>query len=243
MSKVRCKNCGAVFDAKLSYCPYCGTMNQRGAYAEFRMKISSLIDSMFGLKEDVQKSVSRIILSSLLRSLVIIAVIIGIAFGFSRNAQVNYYNDPEYDQKAYEEIVWMDENLDKLNEAYDHGDYKTIEKMYYQQSSAVQNWSRYPAYTLKSAYEKLEAEERLEVYQLQQMLQFIFYPEYYTGYNGMNRVDENEYAEMRDGLISKLESRGYPYAELEEIYDKCSDSYGYADSSLLKEYVKEGGNG
>ena len=104
MSKVRCKNCGAVFDAKLSYCPYCGTMNQRGAYAEFRMKISSLIDSMFGLKEDVQKSVSRIILSSLLRSLVIIAAIIGIAFGFSRTAQVNYYNDPEYDQKAYEEL-------------------------------------------------------------------------------------------------------------------------------------------
>ena len=117
MSKVRCKSCGAVFDAGLSYCPYCGVMNKRGAYAEFRGKISSLTDAMFGLKEDVQQSVSRMILSSLLRSLLFIAVIVGAAYAFSRTAQVNYYNDPEYDQKAYEEIVWMDENLDKLNEA------------------------------------------------------------------------------------------------------------------------------
>ncbi len=243
MSKVRCKNCGVIFDARLSYCPCCGTMNKRGAYAEFRKKISSVIDSMLGLKENVQQSVSRIILSSLLRSLILIAAIIGLAFAFSRTAQVNYYNDPEYDQQAYEEIVWMNENLDKLNEAYESGDYKTIEKLYYQQSHAVRSWSRYPSYTLKYAFEKLNAEDRLDVYQLQQMMHFIFQPEYYTGYNGMTQVDENEYAAMREALISKLESRGYSFAGLEEIYAGCSDSNGYVDSSLLKDYVKEGGNG
>ena len=243
MSTVRCKNCGAVFKAEQSYCPYCGTMNKRGAYAEFRGKVSSVIDSTLGLKEDVYRSISWIILSSLLRSLILIAVIIGIAFAFSRTAQVNYYNDPENDQEAYDEIVWMDENLDRLNKAYESGDYKTIEKLYYQQSQAVRNWSHYPDYTLKSAYEKLEAEERLDVYRLQQMMQFIFLPESYTGYNGMNRVDKNEYAEMREAMISKLESGGYTFSELEEIYAECSDSYGYVDSSLLKKYVKEGGNG
>ena len=243
MSTFKCKNCGAVFDAKRSYCPYCGTMNKRGAYAEFRGKVSSVIDSTIGMKEDVHRSISWIILSSLLRSLIFIAVIIGIAFAFSRTAQVNYYNDPEYDQQAYEEIVWMDENLDKLNEAYESGDYKTIEKLYYEQSQAVRSWSRYPSYTLKSTFEKLNAEDRLEVYQLQQMMHFIFHPEYYTGYNGMTRVDENEYAAMREALISKLESRGYSLARLEEIYARCSDSYGYVDSSLLKDYVKEDGNG
>ena len=243
MSKVRCKNCGAIFDARMSYCPCCGTMNKRGAYAEFRMKISSVIDAMLGLKENVQQSVSRIILSSLLRSLIFITAIIGLAFAFSRTAQVNYYNDPEYDQQAYEEILWMDENLDRLNEAYESGDYKTIEKLYYEQSQAVRSWSRYPSYTLKSTFEKLNAEDRLEVYQLQQMMHFIFHPEYYTGYNGMTRVDENEYAAMREALISKLESRGYAYSELEEIFARCSDSYGYVDGDLLREYVKEGGNG
>ena len=240
MSKVKCKNCGSVFDSKLSCCPYCGTMNKRGAYAEFRMKISSLIDSMLGLKEDVEKSVSRIVLSSFLRALIFIAVIVGIAFLFSRTAQVNYYNDPKYDQQAYEEIVWMDENIDKLNQAYESGDYKTIEKLSYQQSHAVRNWSHYASYTLKYAYQKIETEDRFDVYSFQKMLYFIFYPEYITGYNGMSKVDKGEYAEMQDAVIAALEEKGYSHAELEEIYKKCSDSYGYLDSELLKKNMKEG---
>ena len=243
MSTVKCKNCGASFDSKWSRCPYCGTMNKSGAYAEFRRKMSSVIDSMLGLKENVQRSVSRTILSSLLRSLIFIAVIIGLAFAFSRTAQVNYYNDPEYDQKAYEEITWMDENLEKLNEAYENGDYKTIETLYYQQSGAVRNWVHYPSYTLKSAFEKLEGEKRLDVYRFEQMMHFIFQPEYYTGYNGMSRVDESEYAAMRDTLISKLEDHGYTFSELEEIYAKCANSSGFLNINLLEEYVKEGENG
>ena len=59
----------------------------------------------------------------------------------------------------------------------------------------------------------------------------------------MNRVDKDEYTAMRDALISKLESSGYAFSELEEIYAKCSDSYGYVDGDLLKAYVREGGNG
>ena len=240
MSKVNCKNCGSVFDGTLSYCPYCGTMNKRGAYAEFRMKVSSLIDSMFGLKDNVEQSVSRIILSSFLRALVFIAVIIGLAFVFSRTAQVNYYNDPEYDRKAYEEIVWMEENIDRLNEAYERGDYKTVEKLYYEQPDAVRNWSCYYSYTLKYAYQKIEATDRFDAYVFQNMLHFIFMPEYFTGYNGMSRVDRDEYAGMRDALLAELETKGYSLSEVEEIYDRCSDSYGYVDSRMLKEYMKEG---
>ena len=240
MSTVQCKNCGSVFDGRLAYCPYCGTMHKRGAYAEFRMKISSLIDAMLGLKENVEQSVSRIVLSSLLRSLIFIAVIIGIAFAFSRTAQVNYRNDPKYDQQAYEEITWMNDNLSKLNEAYESGDMKAVEKLYYQQPNAVWNWSRYPSYTLKLAYQKIRGEDRFDAYCFQRMLHFIFKPEIYTGYNGMSRVDEAEYAEMRDDLTAEFETRGYSLSELEEIYEKCADSYGYADPDLLKQYMKEG---
>ena len=240
MSTVQCKNCGSRFDAGEGYCPYCGTMNKRGAYAEFRRKIASLIDAMLGLKEDVDRSVSRIVLSAFLRSLVFIAVIIGAAFAFSRTAQVNYYNDPKYDRQAYEEIVWMDENLDKLNKAYDSGDYRAIEKMSYEQSNAVRKWSRYPSYTLKYAWQKIETEDRFDVYRFQRMLHFIFKPESFTGYNGMSRVDHEEYTAMRDAVIADLEEKGYSVTELEEIYQKCSDSYGYVDSEMLKQYMKEG---
>ena len=243
MSTVNCKNCGAVFDAKLSSCPHCGTMNKRGAYAEFRNRISSLIDSMLGLKENVQQSVSGVILISLLRALILIAVIVGLAFAFSRTLKVNYYNDPEYDQKAYEEIEWLNEHGDMLNEAYESGDYAAVEKLYYQNQQAVRSWSHYSDYTLKYAYDKLKTEDRPLSYRFQDMMYFIFHPEYFTGYRGMTRVDEDDYTAMRNDLIAALESRGYTFPELEEIYQKCSDSYGYIDGSLLKEYWKEGGDG
>ena len=243
MSKVLCKNCGAEFDGRRTACPYCGTMNKKGAYADFRAKISALIDSMLGLKDDVERSVSRIVLTSLLRALLIIIVIIGLAATFSRFSKINYRNDKEYDQKAYEELVWIDENLDKLNEAYESGDYKTVAKLYYEQPNAVRSWSLYPSYCVKSAYKKAAEDPYFGVGQLQHMLHFIFNPEYFTGHNGMNRVDADEYAEMRSALIAQLEEKGYSSAELEQIYDKCSDSYGYVSIDLLKEYVKEDGNG
>ncbi|MBO4819655.1 MAG: hypothetical protein J5528_05890 [Firmicutes bacterium] len=243
MKTVKCKNCDASFSDELAYCPYCGTMNKRGAYKDFRAKISSMIDSILGLKEDVQRSVSRIILSSLFRSLIFVLVIAGLAFLVSRFSNVNYYNDKEYDQKAYDEIIWMDEHIDELNEAYEKGDYKAIKTLYYENTRAVSGWSHYPSYCLKSEYETIESETRFDQYQLQRMLYFLYFPEYITGRNGMNYVDRAEYEEMRSAVVSSLHSRGYTDEELETIYDKCSDSYGYINSSDLKEYVKEDGNG
>ena len=243
MKTVKCKNCGASFDGDLAYCPYCGTMNKKGAYKDFRLKISSMIDSILGLKEDVQKSVSRIILSSLLRSLIFILVIAGLAFLVSRHTNVNHYNDKEYDQKAYDEIIWMDEHIDQLNEAYENGDYQTIKSLYYSNTRAVSGWSHYPSYCLKSEYAAIGESARFDQYQLQRMLYFIFFPEYTTGRNGMNHVDREEYEEMKAEVLEDLFARGYTEEELKLIYEKCSDSYGYINASDLKEYVKEDGNG
>ena len=243
MKTVKCKNCGASFTDDLAYCPYCGTMNKKGAYRDFRLKISSMIDSILGLKDDVQRSVSRIILTSLLRSLVFVVLITGLALFASRFTKVNYYNDKEYDQKAYEEIIWMDEHIDALNKAYENRDYQVIKTLYYENSRAVSGWSRYPSYCLESEYETICGAARFDQYQLQRILYFCYFPEYITGRNGMNYVDEEAYGEMRSAVLSDLAGRGYTEEELKNIYDKCSDSYGYTNASDLKEYVKEDGNG
>ena len=117
MKQVVCKNCGAVFDERLEKCPYCGTMNRKGAYRSFRMTFAGMIDQMLGLRDEVNQSTSRMVLFAFLRSLLLIAVVVGLAFLFAQTAQVNYYSDPKYDQEAYETIVWEDENLEKLDEA------------------------------------------------------------------------------------------------------------------------------
>nr|MCR5067476.1 zinc-ribbon domain-containing protein [Erysipelotrichaceae bacterium] len=104
MKQIICKNCGASYGEDTEYCPYCGTMNKKGAYKGFRKSVSGLIDRMLGMKEETHRSVSRTIASAMLRSLIMIAVIIGLAFLCSLAFNVNYHNDPEYDQKTLTNI-------------------------------------------------------------------------------------------------------------------------------------------
>ena len=243
MKKVKCKNCGASFDDTLAQCPYCGTMNKRGAYREFRLKISDMIDSLLGLKGEVQRSVSSIILGALLRSVVLIAVIAGLAFVCARFTNVNHYNDKEYDQEALEDITWLDENLDRLNEAYENGDYKAVEKIYYENSGAASSWVHYPIYCLKKEYHALEEATQIDARQLQRAMYLLFYPRYYAGYSGMNKIEDDEYDLLADSVTTLMKEKGYEYSELKDIYKACSDSYGYITFDLVKKYVKEDGNG
>ena len=243
MKKVKCKNCGASFDDSLAQCPYCGTMNKKGAYGEFRKKISSMIDSFLGLKDEVHRSVSSIILRSLFKSLLLVVLTAALAFICSRFVNVNYYNDKEYDQEAMENITWLDDNLDRLNAAYEAEDYKSVEKIYYENTKAASGWVLYPTYCLKKECKELETSVYFGAGQLQQAMYLLFYPGYYTGYGGMNRVSDDDYDEICGSVMAFMEEKGYSYSELEEIYSKCKDSYGYIKFDQLKEYVKEAGNG
>ena len=243
MKKVVCKNCGAQYTDDLAKCPYCGTMHKRGAYRQFRKKISDMIDSMLGLKEKAQASVSRIILLSLLRSALIIVVVIGLAFFASGFADINYYNDKEYDQEALETILWEEENLEKLDEAYAKEDYETIKKLYYENSRVVSHWPKYSMFALKAQYKEIMEEERFNEYVLSDVLYFLYYPEYFTGYGRAKNIDTQEYELMCEGLYTRMNQEGFSKAKLEEIYKKHADSYGYIHAADLQEYIKEEGNG
>ncbi len=243
MKKITCKNCGAVFSDTLEKCPYCGTMNKKGAYIGFRKKVSALVDSMLGLKKEVHDSVSRSIFLSLLRSLLLIAFVVLAAFVVSRFSNVNYYNDKEYDLEAYENILWEDQNLEKLDEAYRKQDYDTVQKLYYENSNVVSKWPHYQTYTLKKKYRDIVSRDRFTYSEMGDVLYFLFYPEYITGYNGMKRVDSEEYDLMREALITLMNQKGFSEAKLEEIYEKHCDQYGYLNFSDLKEYLKEENNG
>ena len=239
MKQVTCKNCGAVYNETLEKCPYCGTMNKKGSYKKFREKIADKIDELLGLKDEVNRSVSMGILTSLLRSLVMIAAVVFLAFLFSRFANINYYNDKEYDMEALEQIEWEEENLDKLDEAFENGDYATINKLYYENSHAVSNWSHYPEYMLKSEYQEIMEKEDLDQYLLQDILYFLFYPDYFAGYNGMKKIDMEEYELQRQSIITMMNQKGFTETKLEEIYRNCCDSYGYLSAYDLRQYLEE----
>ena len=235
---VTCKNCGGGFSNKLDKCPYCGSMYKAGAYKKFRFKIKDIIDQLLGLKDEAQRSLSKIIFSSILRALAISIVIIGIAFILSLSRNTNFYNDRKYDEDRLYEITWQNENISKLEEAYEKGDYDTIEKLYYENSVAVYKWKHYPSYYLKKEHKSLLAAENISEYTLMNSLYYIYNPNLLVNIYGMSEDEYQEYELMRQDIIDKLVQAGYSESELQNIFDSNKDSYGYLNASDLKRYLK-----
>ena len=238
-----CKNCGGEFDGRLSKCPYCGTMHKAGAYRAFRQKIADMIDSFLGLKEEVEHSVSRNILFSLLKALLSVAVILGLAFAVSLMKNTNYYNDRKYDEERLEDILWAEENPEKLDRAYAQKDLQAVEKLIYENTSVTYSWEHYDAFQLLKAYNSISSMEYFSEYDLRDCLYFLFYPEYYGNPEKMNETDLAEYEKNREEILNVLVTMGYSESELHSIYDRCADSYGYLNTSDLKKYVKGEDNG
>ena len=123
---MRCKNCGAEYSDELEKCPYCNSLNHASSHINLSKRLIKLIDNLFGLKAQAFQSVRKLILQSLLSSIVIVSLCILIGYLFSIPYRVNYYNDPKYDQETYDNLVWEEENIDKLNNAYKSNDFETL---------------------------------------------------------------------------------------------------------------------
>lgn len=244
MSKVICKNCNGEFSDELSVCPYCGTMHKRGAYKNFRKKISDIIDSLLGLKIDIERSTSRIILSSVLRAVLICIFVIGLALLLSFLSNTNYYNDKEFDEKRLNDIIWQNENISKLDEAYKNNDMDTINKLYYENSSVVSNWQHYSSYCLTERYQYiLKNFDYFNEYDLEYSLYFIYYPDYYARSSKLSNEEYEKYMTQKVEITEKLVEMGYLESELQMIYDRCKDDYGYIQMDMLRKYFKGENNG
>lgn len=240
-----CKNCGGEFDGRRSNCPYCGTMHKAGAYANFRKKISDIIDQLLGIKKEVELSTSQIIIKSIIRGVLLASFFVACAFVVSLFTNVNYYNDRPYDERRLEDIIWQNENIHKLDEAYEKNDLDTIEKLFYENTSVVYKWQHYPSFALKSAYKSINEsfDTYFGEYALEQCLYFLYYPDYFARISTMSLEEIEEYETMRDSLINTLVSKGYSESELHNIYEQHKDDYGYLRASELKKYIKGEGNG
>ena len=243
MKKIICKNCGAEYSENLSKCPYCNTMNKKGAYRSFRLQFSSFIDRLLGLQEKAEKTVSRTIVFALLRSFIIIFIVIGMAFLFSLFSNTNYYNDREYDEKTYEKIIWIENNLDKLNEAYYKNDYDTVSKMLTEKNSIAYAWNHYRSFELSKEFDFLMNDRTMSVILLRDMLYYLYYPDYFATGKFADEEEKAKYINNCEAIYEYLEAYGFDRDELSDIYNKHKDNYGYVSANDLDPYLKGANNG
>ncbi len=149
-----CENCGAKFDDELERCPYCGTMNAKGAFKSYRKKLFGIKDNLGKLDDEAYFSLQQLIIRSLLKTFVILllCVAIGVVIGFMLPRT---YFDADYEQRVYEEVVWLAENDAALSEALNNRDYATLEALREENYGAFYEWNHYDIYALIGAEEEL----------------------------------------------------------------------------------------
>ena len=76
-------------------------------------------------------------------------------------------------------------------------------------------------------------------YQLQNVLYYLYFPDFFTYGHGAENLDTKQYESMRQSVLKMMAEKGYTEQELADIYHKHADSYGYTNVSELEAYVKE----
>ena len=240
MKKVTCDNCGAIVPEGREQCPYCGTTSRVGVQRGWRAKVRDVVNRILGLEGEAYRSLSRMILVAFLRGVAIAAAVVLLAFAWSQFVDVNYSEDYEYDLRTQENIKWAEENLDKLDEAYEAGDYQKIRALSFENYDVVSTWPRYSECQLRMAHRDIMQAPRLDVFELQRALYFLYMPEYYVEHRRMATVDKEVYESLQKDVLDRMAQEGYTEAELRGIYDACADSHGYLTAGELEEYVRGG---
>ncbi len=124
---VVCGSCGAEFEDTLPKCPYCGTMNYKGAEREYMEKLVDLREDLEDLKEvpkqEVKKEVRRQgrSLWKLLAALLLAALLL---------AAFLYWMAHRSQRDSREDYLWKQENFPRMEELYEAGQYEELTEFY-----------------------------------------------------------------------------------------------------------------
>ncbi len=144
---VVCDSCGAEFEENLAKCPYCGSMNVKGAEREYMEKLEDVQDDMEELEDapldelnDTVKKQGRFLLKVFLVVLAVVGIL-ALAFFFMERRY-------QWDPKA--EYAWQQEYYPRLNQLYEEGDYDGMVDLAMEamgeDNAAIWKWEHYDFY-------------------------------------------------------------------------------------------------
>lgn len=144
---VVCDSCGAEFEENLAKCPYCGSMNVKGAEREYMEKLEDVQEDLEELEDapldELTDTVKKQGLFLAKVFLVVLAVV-----GILALARFILERRDRWDPKA--EYAWQQEYYPRLDQLYDEGDYDgmvdlALEAMG-EDNAAIWKWEHYDFY-------------------------------------------------------------------------------------------------
>ena len=146
MKQTECPNCGAVFDAKETRCPYCSYINPEGAEAKYlkdledsRRNLDAVDDQVrSGYRKEIRKGAG-----TALKTVLIIALILAVVIGGFIYAEHRLNDDDREDYAA--ELAWEHQRFPQYDGMLAAGEYEALMSAIAEEGEAhdVWNWEHY----------------------------------------------------------------------------------------------------
>ena len=156
-----CPNCGAEFDEAEPKCPYCGTLNPRGAQNEYMRKLRKLRDETGQLAEEAEDAVHRQTRANsrtLIRVLLILLAAAAVIFGIYKIIESR--NDKKALERLREESAFADKYFPEMNALYEDGkdeELAAFVRTLWEEPgySAVYSWAHYTYLEMYDVYDRV----------------------------------------------------------------------------------------
>ena len=245
VTKIICSSCGAEFEDTLPKCPYCGSLNYKGAEAEYLGKLEGVRRDMQQLEQVPEKELKKKIKKKkkfVFQILLMIAALAAILAVIVFRVQ---YIEP---RDARADYLWEKENFPILDRLYQEKDLEALMDFYEQaviEDRVINRWEHSGIFTrlmsCQNAREYLALEqsgETLRDYQETQLLDdyWILRGLEYSG--GMSEEDKEYIRPYVEETLNSLADRYTFTAEEEKKFeDSLRNNYGYPRYEDCKEYI------
>ncbi len=244
--KIICKSCAAEFSEKLPKCPYCETMNYKGAEAEYLKKLEAVRTDMESLEEIPKKAQKKELRKQIhfwLKVIVGVMLVIGLLFGFI------YWQESRYDRDERADFLWVQKNVPMLDALYDKEAYTQLQDLYYayEEDAPVWKWEHYDFLSIynqidwagetlqrqKAGYEPDEAEYVSLFYTLW-VIKGIDYKE------GIDGEEIARLEQLSGDIRSDLEACFDMREEEQKLFEeKLQEYFGFVPFDDCERYIKE----
>ncbi len=154
---IRCYNCGADIGENEVECPYCHASQHENAEKKYMNDLYSMNDTMDQMDDNAIRTELKTTLkhSIIMAAIFAVCIVSGSLIGVAKYK--SYHDNSKERREIIESYEWYDNNIDKLDEMYNAGNFAQIDDFLssediYKNGKAVKYWKHYAIVRLYSYY-------------------------------------------------------------------------------------------
>ena len=243
---ITCPSCSAVYEDHLPKCPYCGTLNIKGAEAEYFEKLENIREDMEELETvPIQEAKKEVIRQSVFLKRILLAVggIVMIA------ALITLFVNREEKIDAKAEYLWKQETFPILNALYEEKKFEELNKEFWEfavDDMPVWSWEHADFCDLLDQsyyFEEILDKEILG----EKLTEFDFTHLLYYGFRMTERLEDELSEDELENLAPYLSMVKEDFMcrwefsekDLEAIAKEREKNYGIVSFAFCEDYIKK----